>query len=46
MKRVVKKVDGTELYQVLYVSEHTKDIFFFFKGFEAQPSMNDDLGGG
>ena len=46
MKRVVKKVDGTELCQVLYVSEHTKDIFFFFKGFEAQPAMNEDLGGG
>ena len=42
LKRIVKNTDGTKLYQVLYVSEHTKEVFFFFKGYE-QPK-NEDLG--
>ena len=33
MKRMVEKANGTELFQVLYSSPHSKDIFFFFKGY-------------
>ena len=34
MKRMIKTADGTNMYQVLYVSQHTKDVFFFFKGYK------------
>ena len=33
MKRMVMDSDGTQLYQVLYSSPHTNDVFFFFKGY-------------
>ena len=38
LTRMIKGEKGTELKQVLYTSEHTKEVFFFFKGYE--------LGGG
>ena len=34
LKRMIQGKKGTELNQVLYVSEHTKEVFFFFKGYE------------
>ena len=40
--RIIRDVRGTLVYQVLYVSPHTKDIFFFWKGQPAQ-AANDDL---
>jgi len=41
MSREVKSVSGTHLWQVLYSSPHTKDVFFFFKGHKR--SLGDDL---
>ena len=41
MKRMVSDVGGTQLFEVLYTSQHSKDVFFFFKGYEQQ--ANDDL---
>lgn len=34
MKRMIEDKEGTVLYQVLYVSDHTNEVFFFFKGYE------------
>ena len=31
-KRMTRDIKGTELYNVLYVSPHNKDVFFFFEG--------------
>ena len=31
-KRVVIDQKGTLMYRVLYTSEHTGDVFFFYKG--------------
>ena len=42
MKRMVKKASGTELFQVLYSSPHSKDVFFFFKGYAL--SGGEDIG--
>ena len=36
-KRVVREVAGKELYEVLYLSKHCNDIFFFFEGPEITP---------
>ena len=44
MKRLVINASGTELYQILYSSPHTKDVFFFFKGYAVQGG--DDIGVG
>lgn len=35
MKRMIKNTEGTFLYQVLYFSEHTEEVFFFYKGYQA-----------
>ena len=35
-KRMVKDVGGTQLYQVLFTSEETKDVFLFFEGPELE----------
>ena len=34
MKRNIIDTEGTQLDQVLYESTHTKEVFFFFKGYE------------
>ena len=32
---MIKNTEGTFLYQVLYFSEHTEEVFFFYKGYQA-----------
>ena len=41
-KRIVRDVDGTILYQVLFTSQHTNDVFFFWKGNEIHLDNNED----
>lgn len=43
MKRTIQDVEDTQLDQVLFSSPHTKDVFFFFKGFEQGATAGDDL---
>ena len=31
--RMISKCDDTELYQILYSSQHSKDVFLFFEGY-------------
>ena len=40
-KRSVMDAKGTSVHQVLFTSEHTKDVFFFWRGVEM--SLVDDL---
>ena len=41
IKRTIMDKGNTKLDQILYTSSHTKDVFFFFKGY--QMSGGDDL---
>ena len=43
MKRMIVGKHKTSLYEILYVSEHTKDVFFFFKGYEVGSGAEDLL---
>ena len=49
-KRVVIDQNGALIYRILYTSEHTGDVFFFYKGVNQQKSgdftgVNDDQAG-
>ena len=41
MKRMIVDKQKTRLYHILYVSEHTKDVFFFFKGYKVDLEAED-----
>ena len=41
-KRIVRDVDDTKLYQVLFTSQHTDDVFFFWKGREVHIENDED----
>ena len=41
-KRVIKQTNGTTLEQMLFISDHTKDVFFFWRG-KVQKTSGDDL---
>ena len=40
-KRTIRNCEETELHQVLYSSPHSKDVFFFYRGYGQ--SSGDDL---
>ena len=45
MKHIVRDVQGTLVYEVLHTSEHTDDVFFFYKGLkDASRSSRDTWG--
>ena len=42
MKRIIKDADGTVVHQVLFNSQHSDDVFFFWKGKDTRPREIDD----
>ena len=36
VKRIIKDSNGTLVYEVLFTSPHTNDVFFFFRGVDME----------
>ena len=42
-KRMIRKCEETEMFQVLYSSHHTKEVFLFHKGYSSSDSGKKEM---